>query len=217
MQQHPVIRTQFFTWSALAKASFTRAMSFLRRPLLALRIAADSLKYQTQLSESISRQKMLYCPAFSFLGAASPLLPHSQKTKCCASGMKEPMKRSLITISLSALLLSCSSAFGQAGSCSGMTAGQLTNLNGFVPFGSSSLWNTDISTAAVDPNSTNYINFIGATAAFHPDFGSGTLQNQTIGIPYQVVAGTQAKVTVKLGLYSDESDPGPEPIPHRMR
>ena len=94
-----------------------------------------------------------------------------------------------------------------------MTLGQLSSLNGFVPFTSSSLWNTDISTAAVDLNSANYINFIGSTAAFHPDFGSGTIKSQTIGIPYQVVAGTQAKVPVTLGLYFDESDNGPEPIP----
>lgn len=123
------------------------------------------------------------------------------------------MKRTMIALSLLALLLVSGSAFGQAGSCSGMTVGQLTSLNGFVPFGSSSLWNTNISTAPVDPNSANYINYIGTTVAFHPDFGSGTIKNQTIGIPYQVVAGTQAKVAVQLGLYFDESDPGPEPIP----
>ena len=104
-------------------------------------------------------------------------------------------------------------AFSQAGTCSGMTVGQLTSLNGFVPFPSSNLWNTDISTSPVDPNSANYINFIGPTVTLHPDFGSGTYHNQTIGIPYQVVAGTQPKVTVTLGTYADESDPGPEPIP----
>lgn len=94
-----------------------------------------------------------------------------------------------------------------------MTVGQLTSLNGFVPFTSSSLWNTDISAAPVDSNSANYINFIGATVALHPDFGSGTIKSQTIGIPYQVVSGSQTKVPVTLGLYFDESDNGPEPIP----
>src|SRR5689334_11487514 len=128
---------------------------------------------------------VVYCPAFFVSGRGFAAPPPIHQPNCCASGMKEPMKRTLIALSLSALLLSSSSVFSQAGSCSGMTVGQLTSLNGFVPFGSSSLWNTDISSAAVDPNSTNYINFIGATAAFHPDFGSGTLQNQTIGIPYQ--------------------------------
>jgi hypothetical protein len=101
----------------------------------------------------------------------------------------------------------------QTGTCSGMTVGQLTSLNGFVPFPSSSLWNTDISTAAVDPNSANIINFIGSTVTLHPDFGAGTFHNQTIGIPYQVVAGTQPKVNVTLGTFASESDPGPMPIP----
>jgi hypothetical protein len=116
-------------------------------------------------------------------------------------------------LTFAALILFCGSAFSQAGTCSGMTAGQLTSLNGFVPFQSTSLWNTDISAAPVDPNSANYINFIGSTVTLHPDFGSGTFHNQTLGIPYQVVAGTQAKVPVTLGAFFDESDPGPEPIP----
>jgi hypothetical protein len=111
------------------------------------------------------------------------------------------------------IFASCHPAFSQAGTCAGMTVGQLTSLNGFVPFPSSSLWNTDISSAPVDPNSANYINFIGSTVTLHPDFGSGEYHNQTIGIPYQIVAGTQPKVSVTLGLYASESDPGPEPIP----
>ena len=47
----------------------------------------------------------------------------------------------------------------------------------------------------------------------HPDFGAGTYAGQSIGIPYQIVAGTQSKVIVNLGAYADESDPGPMPIP----
>lgn len=94
-----------------------------------------------------------------------------------------------------------------------MTVGQLTSLNGFVPFPSTSLWSTDISNAPVDPNSANYTNFIGSTVTLHADFGAGTFQDQTIGIPYQVVAGTRAKVSVKLGAFADESDPASEPIP----
>jgi hypothetical protein len=87
------------------------------------------------------------------------------------------------------------------------------SLNGFVPFPGGNLWNTDISAAPVDSNSANIINFIGSAVTLHPDLGAGTFQNHTIGIPYHVVAGAQAKVAVKLGLYADESDPGPMPIP----
>jgi len=112
-----------------------------------------------------------------------------------------------------AILFCTGTVFGQSGTCSGMSLGQGANLNGFVPFPASSLWNTDISTAPVDPNSANIINFIGATVTLHPDFGAGTFHNQTIGIPYQTVAGTQPKVTVTLGAFASESDPGPEPIP----
>jgi len=112
-----------------------------------------------------------------------------------------------------AILIYSGTAFGQNGTCSGMSLGQGANLNGFVPFPSSSLWNTDISTAPVDPNSANIINFIGATVTLHPDFGAGTFHNQSLGIPYQTVAGSQAKVAVTLGAFANESDPGPEPIP----
>ena len=98
--------------------------------------------------------------------------------------------------------------------CNGMTVGQLTSLNGFVPFPADSLWNTDISSAMVDPNSDNIINFIGANVTLHPDFGSGTYAGQSIGIPYQVVAGSQPKVSILLGAYADESDRGHMPIPY---
>src|SRR5437667_10495441 len=118
----------------------------------------------------------------------------------------------LFVFNITAVILLCGVAFSQTGTCTGMTVGQLTNLNGFVPFQSTSLWNTDISAAPVDPNSANYINFIGSTVAFHPDFGAAVIKNQTIGIPYQVVSGAQAKVPVALGLYFDESDNGPQPI-----
>jgi hypothetical protein len=97
--------------------------------------------------------------------------------------------------------------------CSGMVPGQLSSLNGFVPFPASNAWNTDISTAPVDPNSANLIAFIGANTTLHADFGSGLYQGQSIGIPYQIVAGSQAKVPVKLGAYASEDDPGPMPIP----
>src|SRR5712691_1189585 len=84
-------------------------------------------------------------------------------------------------------LSSSPAAFAQsAGTCAGMTVGQLTSLNGFVPLQPSSLWNTDISNALVDSNATNIINYIGSKVTLHPDFGSGTYANQTIGIPYQV-------------------------------
>ena len=94
-------------------------------------------------------------------------------------------------------------------SCNVMSTGQGASLNGFVPFTSSNLWNTDISSAPVDPNSNAIMtNWVGSVN-LHPDWGN----DPTYGIPYVVVDGKQALVNVNLNAYGDESDPGPMPIP----
>jgi hypothetical protein len=100
----------------------------------------------------------------------------------------------------------------QASACSQMSTGQGASLNGFVPFSSASLWNQDISSAAVDSNSTAIINFIGPTIGLHPDFGQGEYQGSTIGIPYSVVNLQQPNIPINFTAYGDESDPGPMPI-----
>jgi hypothetical protein len=94
-----------------------------------------------------------------------------------------------------------------------MSTGQGASLNGFRPFASDNLWNTDISSAPVDANSAAIINFIGPTIGMHADFGSGEYQGSNIGIPYAVVDGTQSPVSINFTAYGDESDPGPMPIP----
>src|SRR5437868_209311 len=72
-------------------------------------------------------------------------------------------------------------------SCSSLATGVGTTLGGFVPFPATNAWNTDISAAAVDPNSTTIINSIGTTTAVHADFGAGLFNGSKIGIPYVVV------------------------------
>ncbi|MGH9782656.1 MAG: hypothetical protein ACRD88_00595 [Terriglobia bacterium] len=118
----------------------------------------------------------------------------------------------MLTAAVAALLL-CTNAWAQGGTCAGMTPGQLSSLNGFVPFPSSNAWNTDISNALVDPNSNNIINFIGAGVTLQADFGSGTYRRSTIGIPYQVVAASQPKININIKEYAAESDPNPVPLP----
>ena len=93
--------------------------------------------------------------------------------------------------------------------CNVMSTGQGASLGGFVPFTSSSAWNTDIATAPVDPNSATIVsNWVGSVNV-HPDFGT----DPTYGIPYVVVDGSQPLVNVNLQAYGDESDPGPMPVP----
>jgi hypothetical protein len=98
-------------------------------------------------------------------------------------------------------------------SCAGMSLGQSASLNGFVPFPADNLWNKDISTSPVDPNSAAMINFIGSGIGLHPDFGSGLYNGSSIGIPYLVVGSQQGPVSIVFTAYGDESDPGPMPIP----
>jgi hypothetical protein len=102
---------------------------------------------------------------------------------------------------------------GSSSACSAMSAGQGASLNGFVPFPADNLWNTDISSAAVDPNSMAIINFIGSSIGIHPDFGAGLYNGSSMGIPYLVVGSTQGPVTINFTAYGDESDPGPMPVP----
>ena len=100
----------------------------------------------------------------------------------------------------------------QVSGCSQMSLGQGASLNGFVPFSPASGWNQDVSTAAVDSNSTAIINFIGGSIGLHADFGSGLYQGSTIGIPYVVAGAQQPEIPVNFTAYGDESDPGPMPI-----
>lgn len=97
-------------------------------------------------------------------------------------------------------------------SCSGMSTGQLGSLNGFRPFATDSAWNSDISQFPIDPNSAAIINYIGPSTPLHAAFGAGVLEGSSLGIPYVVVNGTQPGVNI-TAQFSNQSDPGPMPIP----
>jgi len=86
------------------------------------------------------------------------------------------------------------------------------SIAGCPVFVDNNVWNAPVDTLPVDPNSQNYIATIGSGKGLHADFGSGTWDGGPIGIPYTIVNGSQAKVSVTFD-YSDESDPGPYPVP----
>lgn len=94
------------------------------------------------------------------------------------------------------------------------TAGQAPVRNGELPgplplFPPTNWWNTEVTSAPVDPDSAAYINYIGATRGMHPDFGgdSGDPDYPIYGMPFVVVSGTQPLVPVTFD-YDDESDLG---------
>jgi len=74
------------------------------------------------------------------------------------------------------------------------------------------IWNTPVDTLPVAANSALMINNMGKNTSLHPDFGSGTWAGAKIGIPITIVNSNQALVSVDF-TYSDESNPGPYPIP----
>ena len=99
------------------------------------------------------------------------------------------------------------------GNFGGAARGAGAALNGALAFPASHAWNTDISASPIDPNSDALIAGIGLATGLHPDFGAGLYNGAPIGIPYVVVAGTQARVPINWTAYGDESDPGPYPVP----
>lgn len=88
-------------------------------------------------------------------------------------------------------------------------SGNVATISGCQVFPADNAWNEDVSALPVSADSAAYIQSIGLTTHLHPDFG----ENQTYGIPYNVVPGTQSKVPITFTAYGDESDPGPYPIP----
>ena len=95
---------------------------------------------------------------------------------------------------------------------------KLSDVDTVQLFPANNSWNQDISAAPVDPYSKQIIAQLG-TSHLKADFGSGLWDGAPIGIPYDVVCGSQPKVKVTFrpnaydGNYGSESDPGPYPIP----
>ena len=86
------------------------------------------------------------------------------------------------------------------------------DINGCQVFPTNNIWNAPADNLPLDPNSVAYVSTIGPGAFAHADFGSGLWDGGPIGIPFVVVSNSQPLVSVTFD-YSDESDPGPYPIP----
>ena len=89
----------------------------------------------------------------------------------------------------------------------GIAEAQVHSIPDRTVFPKDNAWNLDISQASVDPNSSRYIDAIGANKPLHPDFGTSVN-----GIPFQFVDRSTPRSSVTF-MYADESDKGPYPIP----
>jgi len=97
--------------------------------------------------------------------------------------------------------------------CNQMSTGDNASLNGYVPFPSTSPWNTDISNAPLDPNNSVITSASGfAGLHLHHDFSSTAGGNY--GIPYVVVdSSTTPPVSISVQDYASESDVAYAPFP----
>ena len=93
---------------------------------------------------------------------------------------------------------------------------RLPGARGCPIFPASNPWNRRVDGLPVASNSRAIISSIGADEGLHADFGSGLWEGGPIGIPVTIVGAAQPKVRVRFE-YSDESDPGPYPIPRNVK
>jgi Putative Ig domain len=102
---------------------------------------------------------------------------------------------------------------GATAACSQMSTGNNASLNGFVPFPVTAAWNTDISSAPLDPNNaaiTSAAGFVGLH--LHHDWSS--VAGGNYGIPYVVVDSSATPlVSIDVQDYASESDVAMAPFP----
>jgi hypothetical protein len=103
---------------------------------------------------------------------------------------------------------------GEDPGTSPLPPGSLPSIGGCQVFPADNPWNRDISADPVHPNSAALLSRMVPGDALHLDLGT---TEEYYGIPYSVVAADQPLVPITYGTggadYSDESDPGPMPIP----
>ena len=92
--------------------------------------------------------------------------------------------------------------------------GSVASVGGCQVFPADNWWNRDVSADPVATNSAALLSAMSPGSALHLDLGT---TEEYYGIPYTVVPADQPRVTIDYGTdgadYSDESDPGPMPIP----
>ena len=102
--------------------------------------------------------------------------------------------------------------FGLLLGFAGVAPAQAPTLGNCTVLPVDNIWNTPVDQLPVSPNSSTYVNTIGATTGVHADFGSGLWDGGPIGIPFITVPGTQTRYPASF-TYADESDPGPYAVP----
>ena len=80
-------------------------------------------------------------------------------------------------------------------------------------FPADNIWNRNIASLPVHPQSDQFVASLGANLTLHPGFGSGTWNGDIFGMPYNLVPASQPLVNIYIYQYPGESDPGPARVP----
>ena len=113
------------------------------------------------------------------------------------------MRASILASASALALAACAGSWGAA-----------PTISGCPVFPANNYWNTPIDTLPVHASSASWVTTIGNTTKLHPDWGNVLADNY--GIPFVTVTSAQPLVPIAgdpAADYSDESDPGPYPIP----
>ena len=139
-------------------------------------------------------------PATSSVGTASVVITVTDST--------QPAPQSA-----SATLSLAVNAATTASACSGMSTGDEGSLNGFVPFPATAAWNTDISSAPLDPNNSAITSAAGF-AGLHLHHNFSSVAGGNYGIPYVVVDSSSTPlVPIDVVAYASQSDVARAPFP----
>lgn len=122
---------------------------------------------------------------------------------------KDHLSRSLVSL---VAVMVASVVSSRAAAAEPPPCGQPALVGGCALFAGDNVWNVAIDDLPASDKSEAYVTSIGADVGLHADFGSGTWAGGPIGIPFCIVGGDQPLVDVTF-YYSDESDPGPYPVP----
>jgi hypothetical protein len=120
---------------------------------------------------------------------------------------------------LALLLAACGDAGSPPGGGGDDTGGgppapPAIGLGGCRIFPEDNAWNRDVSSDPISPRSAELLEQMSPASSIHLDLGT---TEEYYGIPWSVVPADQPAVEIEYGTdgadYSDESDPGPMPIP----
>ncbi|MEV6682349.1 hypothetical protein AB0N09_36645 [Streptomyces erythrochromogenes] len=130
------------------------------------------------------------------------------------AAVPRPARRIRSVVTVLAVACAClTSGYTDPGPSAAAAAASAADCETALP---DSFWRAPVDTLPVHPDSARYVSSIGASQPLHPDFGSGLVDGQPIGIPITVPDTTVPESKVSFDI-AEESDPSGYRIPQNAR